>query len=388
MALDPYVGLYADETRMYSLVLLLALLVCGAFLRAFVLRRRGHVATFAALAALSLYAHAWGAFLVLGTVLAWVALVAVGPRRRAVARDGALAFGAAALLYAPWLPTLLYQTAHTGAPWSHRPTGRSLARAIARIWSGNRAELLLLPAAGAGLAIAALRGGGRGRRVLLAVAVIAAVTTVSAYAYSRYGSSPAWALRYLVVVLAPLALLVALGLGRLAVAGPLIVLAAALLAWHGRPTVATLERKSNVAHVVRVLMPALPPGSLVFSTQPEQVPELAHELPAGMRFATPLGRVSDPGVMDWRDALVRLRAARYSRRLGAELRWLRPGARLLLVQPVFGHPDSPWTRTIRQIAHRWWRVVRHSRLVRRLRVVRPTHGSSRSTVDAILMERR
>ena len=39
MALDPYVGLYADETRMYSLLLLLALLVCGAFLRAFVLRR-------------------------------------------------------------------------------------------------------------------------------------------------------------------------------------------------------------------------------------------------------------------------------------------------------------------------------------------------------------
>ena len=40
MALDPFVGLYADETRMYSLLLLLALLVCGAFLRAFVLRRR------------------------------------------------------------------------------------------------------------------------------------------------------------------------------------------------------------------------------------------------------------------------------------------------------------------------------------------------------------
>jgi uncharacterized membrane protein len=124
MALDPYVGLYADETRMYSLVLLLALLVCGAFLRAFVLRRRVHVATFGVLVALALYTHAWGAFLVVAAGLAWLVLVVVGPDRRGLARDGALAFAGAALLFAPWVPTLLYQAAHTGAPWSHRPTGR------------------------------------------------------------------------------------------------------------------------------------------------------------------------------------------------------------------------------------------------------------------------
>jgi hypothetical protein len=387
MALDPYVGLYADETRMYSLLLLLALLVCGAFLRAFVLRRRAHVVTFAVLVALALYAHAWGAFLVLAAGLAWVALVVAGPDRRGLARDGALAFAGAALLFAPWLPTLLYQAAHTGAPWSHRPTGRSLVRALARIWSGRRAELVLLPAAAAGLAVGALRGGPGARRALMAVAVIAAVTLLAAYGYSRYGT-PAWALRYLVVVLAPLVLLVALGLGRLSVLGPLAVLAVALLTWHARPTVATLEHKSNVAQVARVLAPALPRGTLVFSTQPEQVPELAHELPAGMRFGTPLGAVADAGVMDWRNALPRLRAARFATSLGAELRGLRRGARLLLVQPMFSHPDSPWTLKIRDIARRWGRAVRRSRLLRRLQVVRPTHGSSRSTVAAILMERR
>jgi mannosyltransferase len=386
VALDPYVGLYADETRMYSLMLLLALLVCGAFLRAFVLRRRAQVATFAVLVALALYAHAWGAFLVLAAGVAWVALVIVGPDRRALARDGALAFAGAALLFAPWLPTLLYQAAHTGAPWSHRPTGRSLVRAIARVWSGQRAEVLLLPAAAVGLVVGAVRGGARARRGLLAVTVLAAVTLVSAYAYSRYGT-PAWALRYLVVVLAPLVLLVALGLGRLPLVGPLAVLAAALLTWHARPSVATLERKSNVAQVARALAPALPRGTLVFSTQPEQVPELAHELPVGMRFGTPLGAVTDPGVMDWRDALPRLRAARFGLVLGTQLRGLRRGARLLLVQPLFSHPDSPWTLKIRDIARRWGRAVRHSRLMRRLRVVRPLHGSSRSTVTAILMER-
>jgi hypothetical protein len=118
------------------------------------------------------------------------------------------------------------------------------------------------------------------------------------------------------------------------------------------------------------------------------VPELAHELPAGMRFATPLGTVHDPGVMDWRDALERLQAARYPNVLGARLRGLRPGSRLLLIQPLFSHPDSPWTLKIRSIARRWGRALRRSRLLRRLRVVRPTHGSSRSTVAAILLERR
>jgi mannosyltransferase len=387
MALDPFVGLYADETRMYSLLLLVALLVCGAFLRAFVLRRRGHLASFAVLLALALYAHPWGAFLVGASGVAWLALLVVGPSRRTLALDGLLAFGGAALLFAPWVPTLLYQAAHTGAPWSHRPTGRSLTRAVARIWSGQRAELVLLPAAALGLALAALRGGRRARRAVLGVAVIGAATLLAAFAYSRFGT-PAWALRYLVVVLAPLALLVALGLGRLALLGPLAVLATSLFAWHGRPTVATLEHKSNVTQVARELAPALPRGTLVFSTQPEQVPELAHELPAGMRYATPLGRVADAGVMDWRDALARLDAARFAAVLGPQVHGLRRGARLLLVQPVFSHPDSPWTLKIRDIARRWGHAVRHSRLLHRLRMVRPTHGSSRSTVAAILLERR
>jgi hypothetical protein len=257
---------------------------------------------------------------------------------------------------------------------------------MARIWSGQRAETLLLPAAAVGLVVGALRDGAQARRALLAVAVIAVVALGSAYAYSRYGS-PAWALRYLVVILAPLTLLAALGLGRLPVLGPLAVLAAAVLAWQGRPTVATLEHKSNVAQVARALAPALAPGTLVFSTQPEQVPELAHELPAGMHYATPLGRVVDPGVMDWRDALARLSAARFAATLGPELRGLRHGARFLLVQPMFRHPDSPWTLKIRDIARHWGHALRRSRLLRRLRTVHPTHGSSRSTVAAVLMER-
>jgi hypothetical protein len=301
-------------------------------------------------------------------------------------RDGLLAFGGAAVLFAPWVPTLLYQAAHTGAPWSHRPTGRSLARASSRMWSGHRAEMLLLPAAAVGLAVAAWRDGPAARRGVLAVATVAALTMLFAFAYSRYGS-PAWALRYLVVVLAPLAVLVGLGLGRLPVLGAVVVAATVVFAWHGRPAPSTLEHKSNVAQVARSLGPALPRGTLVFSTQPEQVPELAHELPPGMRFATPLGAVADPGVMDWRDALTRLRAARYATVLRPVVRRLPRGTRFLLVQPDFGRPDSPWTVEIRALSQRWARALRRDRHLRRLRVVRPSRHSSRSTVTAALMER-
>jgi hypothetical protein len=106
-----------------------------------------------------------------------------------------------------------------------------------------------------------------------------------------------------------------------------------------------------------------------------------------MRFATPLGAVTDPGVMDWRDAMTRLRAARYETALGSLLRRLPAHGRLLLVQPRFRHPDSPWTVAIRHIARRWGRAVRHSGLLRRMQVVLPQRGYSRSTVAATLLER-
>jgi hypothetical protein len=255
------------------------------------------------------------------------------------------------------------------------------------MWSGRTAETVLLVAAAAGLVLIALHARADTRRGVAALAIVAVATLGSAFAYSRY-ETPAWALRYMVVVLAPVAVLTASALGGLSAFGPIAVVAVMFVAWHARPTTATLERKSNVTYVAHRLSPSLRPGTLVFSTQPEQVPALAHELPAGMRFLTPLGPVRDPGVMDWRDAMTRLRAARYAPVLGTRVRALEPGTRVLLVQPLFSHPDAPWTRTIREIAHRWGRALRRTRLLRRLRVVRPVHGSSRSTVSATLMERR
>jgi 4-amino-4-deoxy-L-arabinose transferase-like glycosyltransferase len=387
VALSPFVGFYADEGRMYSLLFLLAILAAGALLRVLVLRRRRWAPGCAVLLAALLYTHAWGAFFVAAAGVAGVALLAAARDRRAMLVDLVVVFGGAALLYAPWLPTALEQSRHTAAPWSHAPSPHSLTRALTRMLSGIWPERVLLVAGGAGALVALWRGGAAQRRAILALGAIAAATLMLGYLASRH-ITPAWSFRYLTIVLAPLLLGLAAGLTRLGVVGVAAVAVVGLLMWNGKPTVHQLEHKSNVAEVARVVGPRLPPGTLVFSEQPEQVAVLRYYLPAGLRYATPLGRVADPRVMDWRDAMRRLRAARYGHTLGRAARALRPGQRLLLVQPLFGHPTAPWTRAIRTIARTWTPRVLRDRHLRRLARLRPRRYSNRSTVSALLLVRR
>ena len=58
--------------------------------------------------------------------LVWLYLLYRSRDRRELLVLGAIAFGGALVLYLPWLPTVLYQVAHTGAPWSEPPTVLSL----------------------------------------------------------------------------------------------------------------------------------------------------------------------------------------------------------------------------------------------------------------------
>ena len=59
----PFLVTYAQETRMYSLILLLSLVVAGAFVRAFVLGRRRWAPVFSVALAAALYTHNWALFL-------------------------------------------------------------------------------------------------------------------------------------------------------------------------------------------------------------------------------------------------------------------------------------------------------------------------------------
>ena len=387
LALDPFVGVYADETRMYTLALLLALLATGAFVRAFVGGSRAAAVGFGLLLAGLLYTHGWGAFYGVAAGAAVLLLLAVAEDRRRLLTDAVLAFGLAAVLFAPWLPTLLEQVRATGAPWSSPPSIGSLERAGTRMLGGQLPAAVLLLASMAGLALLAVRDGPAARRAAGAALTLAAGTLLVAWEFSRL-AEPAWALRYLVVVLAPLAVLLATGLARLGALATALALAAAfLLGWQGKPERSALANKSNVAEVADELAPHVPPGTLVFSAQPEQVPNLALHLPPGLRYVTPLGVVRETSVMDWRHALPRLRAASYDRVLRPVARRLAPGALLLVVVPRFEDANSPWTTRVRGIAARWRRALGRDGFSPVV-ASSPARGHNRSTVQAVLLRKR
>ena len=174
---------------MYALVALLGLIAAICWLEAFATDppengsvRRSAALGFAVAFAAMLYTHNWAFFFGLATAAAGALVVAHAPsrERRRLLRTGLIAYGGAVLLYLPWVPTVLYQTAHTGAPWSNPPSLAALASSPAKLL-GETAEIALVLAAGAGLvALVGRREGGRfaaPARAVLALAAMASVAT-------------------------------------------------------------------------------------------------------------------------------------------------------------------------------------------------------------------
>jgi hypothetical protein len=386
--LNPFITYYAQETRMYSLVALLSVAVSGTFVLAFVQRRRGWLPVYALSLALVMYTHNWGLFLAMGTVAALAALIAVTPERRALLRDAVLAYGAVALVYLPWVPSLLFQARHTGAPWSNTPGPPDALAAVTSLLGGAAPAMAFGLAAGAGLAgtVAAGRVRSVPGRTVLALAVMGVAALAIAWAASQV--SPAWATRYLAVLIGPVLLVGAGGLARGGTLGTVVVVLLAVF-W-ANPRVHALETKSN-AHTASVLVrDRLEPGDLVVATHPEQGPVMHVYLPEGLRWANAMGPVADPRVMDWRDALDRLRAARPTPTSDALIRTLAPGQRLLLVQPIIRSASwgAPWTRLVRRRAVQWERVLDDDpRLLRTLAAPRLRGRSLPRGVRLVLYER-
>ena len=374
--INPFLTVYAQETRMYALMTLLALIASAAFVHAFVFGRRRYLIAFAAALALMLYTHNWALFFVAASLAALALIARQRPEeRRRLLRDGALAFGGAALLFAPWVPTLVFQTLHTGAPWSNVPAPDRVVVGLATVLGGPGPAVGLVVAGGAGVAHVVQRVRGRAREALLALVALALGTVLVAWLFSQI--SPAWAVRYLSVALGPLLLVAGAALsqaGRLGVAT--MALVGALWAIVGVPgDTPTTERA-----VVGQLESTLKPGDLVISTHPERLAVLHYYLPPGLRYATTLGPDPEPRVMDWRDALPRLERARVKSTLEPLLASLPRGKALLLVRPVTAKNSSwnaPWTSLVRRRSASWARAVdRDPRFVRLARAPRALVGET------------
>ena len=362
VAVNPFLTNQAQETRMYALAILLGLLATAVFIHAFVFGRRRYLPALAVLLAVMLYTHNWAIFFTAGLAAAVLVCLRETPDRRPLLRDAALAFGGALLLFAPWIPSLAYQATHTGAPWSEAPALEAPLRGLSSLLGGDPPAVALLLGGGAGLVAVVSRGVHRERTAVLAAITVTVGTLVAAWVFSQI--SPAWTTRYLSLALGPLLFVAAIGLGR---AGRLGLVALALVAFMWASP-KDFDDKGNVQDVSREVAPLLGRGDLVVSTHPERVPVLHYYLPPGLRYATPLGPVKDVGVMDWRDALPRLREARPRGRLSPLLANLQVGSRVLLVRPIISNPDdwdAPWTRAVRRRSTQWGRALdRDSRFVR------------------------
>ncbi len=124
---SPWAIRYSGEARMYSLVFLEVLLGVLALER---LRRLDDTASLLAVGALTaalLYTHYWALYLLANVAAALALLAWRRPAERAFATRVALAAGCGVLAFLPWVPTMLYQAKHTGAPWADTPDLGTLA---------------------------------------------------------------------------------------------------------------------------------------------------------------------------------------------------------------------------------------------------------------------
>ncbi len=352
-AVNPFVTTYAQETRMYSLMVLLSLVVTAAFVNVFVFRRRQYLPVVAVSLAALLYTHNWGMFVAAGLVVAFAFLWRTSDDRRALLRDAAIGFGAAGLLYLPWVPTLIHQVQHTGAPWLDPPKFGAPVQISKSLLGGGAATVALVLAAGSGLALATRERMSKERQAVITIAIGFLATLAVAWLISQV--SPAWTTRYLGATLGFLLLLASVGLARAGNLG-LVALVIILGIW-AIPKSYELRNKSNAADLGKTATPQLRTGDLVVVMQPEQTPLIDYHLPVrGLKYATPLGPVKNPAVMDWTDAQDRMIAARPARNLDPLLARLPRGAKVFFVHPVTTQQndwDAPWTQLVRRRSAQW-----------------------------------
>jgi mannosyltransferase len=349
-ATSPFLNWYSTETRMYPIVVALSILGITFAWRA-VRDRSWTNGVWATLAyAGLLYTHDWGIYLTAVSALVLFGL-AVSARDVRLAAAIALATGVAFALWAPWLPSFLSQAQNTAAPWAVSPDiGDFFADPSSAL--GGTLGVIVVPAA-----VFAAYWTRRDRPLRDAhlaglLGAIGIITVVAGFVGAQI--EPSWTIRYLGVIVAPLLLAAAGALapsraGRAAVLG----ICTLLVAWSAigslLPNPNSEYAKSNVAAVAGAVAAQLRPGDLVLVTQTEQVPVLAHYLPAGVSYVTPTGPVNDPFVVDWRNIVGRLQAARPCVAVAPGIDALPVGSHVLVVNPgkTLGASGSAWSKAVR-----------------------------------------
>ncbi|MGQ0623178.1 MAG: glycosyltransferase family 39 protein [Sporichthyaceae bacterium] len=345
LAANPWAIKYAGEARMYSLVVLLVLV---AMLAGDWLRRRQDAAPVIAVAALTaalLLTHYWSIFLLASVAVILLGRAARVPAERPLARRAVIAMAGGGVLFLPWVPTMLHQSAHTGAPWAPRPDLGDLAH-LPLEWAGGTGPVgwtlgsMLVPLmliavfvrrrTGSDVVIGVRPGGVTGLLGLLLAGTLVLALAVS------MASGGAVVGRYSAVVVPVVVLLIAFGIVTLPRTAGLAVLSLLVgLGLLGGVTVATTDH-SHAGRVADALGARAGAGDLLVYCPDQLAPgvEARLDVPGLERVSLPAQR--DPRVVDWTDYTDAVDALRL-RRLAEDITDVikaDPGAAVWLITAV------------------------------------------------------
>ncbi len=383
LASSPFGIGFGTETRMYSLVMLLVVLGYLALHRLLERPSLGRQAVVAVIAGLLLYTQYWSLYLlaVVGALLVWRAWRVHDPQARRAALAGIVALVAGGITFLPWIPTFVYQSAHTGTPWGDpiAPTA-SFVFSIRDFAGGEHSEAYVLLVVLAFLLVVAVFGRSIDRfRLELDVRTrpgvrsetLVWVATVLLGGTATFVTSGAFAGRYASVVYPLFALIVAYGITvftdtRIRV----VLLIIIVVIGFGSGARRVFEDRTQAAQVADVINARARPGDVVMYCPDQVGPSVSRLLRGNLRvdqLTFPNG--DPPELVDWIDYKQRRRnanlhafAASVDKQAGNRAIWyviannyrggnegrcegvqqalndIRPGARLL-VEPNDDYPE-------------------------------------------------
>ena len=315
VALSPFAVRYSDETRMYSLVMLLVLIGMVLLDDMVRLHRTGPVRIVALglVTAALLYTQYWALWICAAVGILMLRRIArpSDPSDRAVAIRVVIALVGGLVLFVPWLPTMLYQSAHTATPWATamRPTA-VVSWTLCVFAFGDYADAAIFASVLVILILLALFGRARStrsielastprRQVRFEASVVALVPVISTV--TSVVADAAYAPRYAAVYFPLVALIAAVGItrfvsrpGRVAVA--LVVLVPMLAG----SVLSARESRSQSGQVAAAIDSTAAAGDLVVYCPDQLGPSTGREIGRTdlQQFSYPTG---DPEFVDWVD---------------------------------------------------------------------------------------
>jgi mannosyltransferase len=319
LASSPFAVRYDTEARMYALVALLTVLGFLAIDRVLRRPRPGNLVALAVVTSLLLYTQYWALYLV-ATVFLWLAFEAWRgrPAWRLPTRWAMGAMVVGGLTFIPWLPTFVYQSAHTGTPWATPANFAAMVNAVSSFAGGGTNQgraLALIYFALIGLGLFGLATDRRHidldirTRPLGRPLGIVIVGTLAMAIAGGFLSNSAFDPRYASVIFVPLILLVALGLGtfldhRLRVIILSLAVVAGLVAAF--PDVTT--NRTQAGQVARAIIPRAAPGDVVAYCPDQLGPAVARLLPTSTYRQITFPRGTGPEFVNWVDYAAASRA--------------------------------------------------------------------------------